>query len=327
MRDPRLALALLALFALAAGAALTTGCGSSSSSDPDPEPEPEFTHAAYFAENPYSGTNLNTACVECHTEAAGDILNTAHWLWEGTDNKIEGYTATAHGKTDLLNNFCIAIATNEGRCTQCHIGVGWKDDTFDFSNTAAIDCLVCHDTTGTYAKDPKTAGAPVASITDADWLAIGSAVGSPRRNNCGACHYKAGGGDNVKHGDLAVNLNSTTREYDVHMGTDGGNFTCQRCHEADADHGIGGMPIHHVDEGNMRQCADCHSGDNAPDHSGVAAFSVGALQHGPWPARSATSRRSPATARRRPPGCGQRPATPAANPSSTPSRACPTTTR
>jgi len=280
MRATRFTLALLAVFALAATGTLT-GCGSSGGNDY--VPEVPFSHAEYFAANPYEGDNLNTVCVGCHTDEAADLLETGHWQWEGTATNIEGHEGHTHGKTDLLNNFCIAIPSNEGRCTQCHIGVGWVDDSFDFDDATAIDCIVCHDTTGLYAKHPTMGGGggkPVKNIpsewpggstllTPAEWDQIGSNVGDPGRANCGFCHYKAGGGNNVKHGDLAVNLNNTTREYDVHMGTDGADYSCQTCHEADAEHGIGGMPIHHVTEGNMQQCEDCHSGTNAPDHSAM----------------------------------------------------------
>ena len=88
-------------------------------------------------------------------------------------------------------------------------------------------------------------------------------------DNCIGCHAKAGGGDNVKHGDIADNLRNTTREYDVHMGTDGGDMDCVECHEVMrvsgpdspmVDHGIGGMAYHSVDDGNMKGCTDCHGG-------------------------------------------------------------------
>ena len=86
---------------------------------------------------------------------------------------------------------------------------------------------------------------------------------------------KAGGGDNVKHGDLALSLANTTREYDVHMGTDGGDLECVDCHAVQRDldgnllsHGIGGMPYHSTDEGVMRGCDDCH-GSAANIHAGT----------------------------------------------------------
>jgi octaheme c-type cytochrome (tetrathionate reductase family) len=208
---------------------------------------------------------MNTACVGCHAEEVQDLLQTGHWNWQGDATMVAGYETEVHGKADFLNNFCIAIATNEGRCTQCHIGVGWADKNFNFGDPAGVDCLACHDTTGTYAKDPKKAGAPIAGL---DWQAVGAGIGMPNRVNCGKCHYSAGGGDNVKHGDLAANLNDTTREYDVHMGTDGGNMVCTECHQADENHGIGGMPFHSVDEGNLRDCADCHT--DSPHQSTLA---------------------------------------------------------
>lgn len=73
----------------------------------------------------------------------------------------------------------------------------------------------------------------------------------------------AGGGDNVKHGDLSTDLIETTREFDVHMGTNGGDMLCVDCHAPNEtpgafDHGIGGMSLHSVSEGEMKQCGDCH---------------------------------------------------------------------
>ena len=148
MRATHLTIALLAVFALAAGGALT-GCGSSSNNGYVPEPKPEpFSHAEYFTANPYEGANLNTVCVGCHTEEAADMLMTGHWNWEGVTTNLEGQETGVHGKTDLLNNFCIAIESNEGRCTQCHVGIGWADDTFDKTDPNNVDCLCCHDTTG-----------------------------------------------------------------------------------------------------------------------------------------------------------------------------------
>ena len=66
----------------------------------------------------------------------------------------QGFEGKIHGKKDLINNFCQAVPSNEGRCSQCHIGIGWGDKDFDFSNPKNIDCLACHDQTGTYKKVP-----------------------------------------------------------------------------------------------------------------------------------------------------------------------------
>lgn len=244
---------LLAVFALGGCSDDDTVC------PPPPEPVP-FSHATHFTENPYVGPNMNTACVGCHSKEVQDLMHTGHWNWAGTTANIVGVETETHGKKDLINNFCIAVPTNEGRCTQCHVGTGYVDANYNFADPAGVDCLICHDNTGTYAKATTTAGMPVAGL---DWQAIAANLGMPKRDNCGLCHYSAGGADNVKHGDLAANLNNTTRQYDVHMGTDGGNMVCTECHEADDTHGIGGMPYHSLDEGNMNSCESCHTTPHA----------------------------------------------------------------
>jgi len=38
--------------------------------------------------------------------------------------EIAGLEGKVIGKKDLLNNFCVAVPSNEGRCTQCHSGPG-----------------------------------------------------------------------------------------------------------------------------------------------------------------------------------------------------------
>ncbi len=235
-------------------------------------------HITYFNERPYAGTS---SCLNCHGTIGDEILTTGHWKWEGISGGITGVENDIHGKTDVINNFCIAVGSNEGRCSQCHIGYGYADNTFDFSNTENIDCLVCHDQSGTYKKAPTTAGLPDPSV-DLQVVAKSVALSSgiPSRRNCLACHASAGGGDNVKHGDLSSALVATTREYDVHMGTDSANLQCTTCHEVarnsdgfQTSHGIGGMVYHSVDEGHMKQCGDCH-GNVATIHAGTTVVPV-----------------------------------------------------
>ena len=234
--------------------------------------EGQKLHVGYFTENEYTGTN---DCLACHGLIGADMLMRAHFTWEGVATNITGFEGETHGMNDLLNNFCIAVPTNEGRCTQCHAGYGYDDNTYDFNDMTNVDCLVCHDQTGTYAKAPKTAGLPADGV---DLGAVARSVadneGVPTIDNCIDCHAKAGGGDNVKHGDIAMSLANTTREFDVHMGTDGVNVDCVFCHGVKKDgsdnvidHGIGGMPYHSVDEGEMKTCEGCH-GDANSRHAG-----------------------------------------------------------
>jgi octaheme c-type cytochrome (tetrathionate reductase family) len=234
---------------------------------------PASMHKGYFTDNEYTGTGQ---CLNCHGPIGSDIITTGHWKWEGVASGLEGLEGEIHGKRDMINNFCMAVPSNEGRCTQCHIGYNYADKNFDFGNPENIDCLVCHDRTGTYKKAQTTAGNPDPSV---DLQLVAQSVaedgGRPDRLNCIGCHANAGGGDNVKHGDISTDLIATTAEYDVHMGTDGGNFDCIACHEMKRgqdgellSHGIGGMAYHSVDEGNMKECTDCH-GDRFNIHAGT----------------------------------------------------------
>jgi octaheme c-type cytochrome (tetrathionate reductase family) len=134
----------------------------------------------------------------------------------------------------------VNIQSNEARCTSCHAGYGWKDKNFDFTDQTKVDCLVCHEQTGTYKKFPAGAGNPVSQPTvfpgngktylPPEWNDVAQSVGRPTRQNCGTCHFFGGGGDGVKHGDLDSSLFRPNRQLDVHMGLDGQNFNCTRCH-------------------------------------------------------------------------------------------------
>lgn len=228
--------------------------------DNDDQVVAESRHQIILTEIITEGYQGTQTCLICHTDEAEDIVETGHWKWKGTSANIQGYETGTHGKVDLINNFCIAIPSNEGRCTQCHAGYGWADNTFDFTDMNNIDCLVCHDTTGTYQKAPTTAGLPADTV---DLQTVAQNIGEPSRKNCGDCHFYAGGGDNVKHGDLSSDLVSPTREMDVHMG--GKDFACQTCHKSE-DHGIAGMALHSLDEGTA-SCTKCHDAENTHDQA------------------------------------------------------------
>ncbi len=206
-------------------------------------------------------------CLLCHGGAANELLQTGHWRWAGQTENIVGLEGETHGKRDLINNFCLAVPSNEGRCSQCHPSFGWKNDEFDFESTDSVDCLICHDTTNTYRKHPNAnggGGPPSMMVEGVDTVVtaeelqnVAYNVGQPNRKNCGFCHFYAGGGDNVKHPDLSSDMGAPTAELDVHMGGQG--FQCQTCHTAE-HHGIAGMPLHSVDEGGKSpHCERCHT--------------------------------------------------------------------
>ncbi len=193
-----------------------------------------------------SGPEVTKACLSCHTEAAKQVQKTKHWTWEFMNPD----TQQRLGKKHVINNFCTAVPSNYEFCTACHVGYGWKDNNFDFAAQENVDCLVCHDTTGTYRKLPGLAGHPnyqdmeypphSGKIVKApDLGAVARGVGKSSRANCGACHFYGGGGDAVKHGDLDSSMKNPAKYLDVHMAKDGLNFTCGTCH-ATAGHDVPG---------------------------------------------------------------------------------------
>lgn len=206
--------------------------------------------------------DLTKACLTCHIDSANEIMHTTHWTWEYV-NETTGQTI---GKKNELNNFCVATSSNEPRCTSCHVGYGWKDDSFDFSAQENVDCLICHDTTGTYKKPGVAAGMPAGYTGNealdenpVDLTFVAQNIGTPSRSNCLKCHAYGGGGDAVKHGDIDSSLLEPDHALDVHMDVEGLNFSCQECHITE-EHAVSGSRYEH-DE-NVKSCVDCH--DVAP---------------------------------------------------------------
>lgn len=194
-----------------------------------------------------TGPEVTAACLSCHTEAAAQIHDTIHWTWEFEHPT----TGQVLGKRHVINSFCGAVRSNEPRCTSCHAGYGWQDDSFDFTNETLVDCLVCHDQSGGYKKFPTGAGHPAyedkpfmgRTFPAVDLGAAARSVGKPTRANCGSCHFTAGGGDGVKHGDIDSSLANPPLALDVHMSSEGANFDCRDCHQT-AGHEITGSRYH-----------------------------------------------------------------------------------
>ncbi len=177
------------------------------------------------------GPAVTKACLECHTEAGHQFQQNIHWTWSTVNEK----TGQQLGKRHLVNNFCTNARGNEGMCAQCHAGYGWKDDNFDFTDQSKIDCVVCHDRTGTYYKTPTSGGNKACSVMfegkqPIQWEKVAQSVGLPGRENCGGCHFYGGGGDGVKHGDLDSSLIHPDHALDVHMDEKGLGFACTECH-------------------------------------------------------------------------------------------------
>jgi octaheme c-type cytochrome (tetrathionate reductase family) len=224
-----------------------------------------------------SGPEVTQACLSCHTEAAKQVQHTKHWTWEYTDPK----TGKLLGKKNIINNYCTTTISNEKDCMACHAGYGWKDASFDFKSEKNVDCLVCHDSTGSYRKLPGDAGHPVYErkefphgsgkfVEAVDLNKVAQGVALPSRANCGTCHFNGAGGDGTKHGDLDSSLKKPGKYLDVHMDAKGLNFNCTTCHKTDG-HAVSGSrynmtaartgpaTVHGAPDASPASCQSCHS--------------------------------------------------------------------
>ncbi|MCD6292619.1 MAG: tetrathionate reductase family octaheme c-type cytochrome [Deltaproteobacteria bacterium] len=162
------------------------------------------------------------------------------------------------------------------RCTSCHAGYGWKEKNYDFTVEENVDCLVCHDTTGSYRKFPTACGHPAyvdkkfgkKTFKAVDLRKVALKVGETSRTTCGRCHFYGGGDDGVKHGDLDSSLFKPDKNLDVHMDVKGLNYSCSTCHTTKA-HQISGRYYTHAapnkhqlalpkDDGERLACESCH---------------------------------------------------------------------
>jgi len=63
-------------------------------------------HQGYLVGPFENGISVTRACLDCHADAAEDILHSAHWLWRGPSPYVEGAEdRTDLGKRNLINNF------------------------------------------------------------------------------------------------------------------------------------------------------------------------------------------------------------------------------
>ena len=179
-----------------------------------------------------SGEELTQACISCHSEAEKQFHKTIHWTWlaDPSDKDRE------YGKAgNSLNNYCISTnKTRDAGCLSCHPGWGT-------STESPVNCLVCHSQTSMnfdeamtdiqgFLEEGDEESKEIASEIQAELRDAAQDIGLPARKNCGSCHFYGGGGDGVKHGDLDTSLAKPSKTLDVHMGVDGQNFTCTRCH-------------------------------------------------------------------------------------------------
>jgi len=198
------------------------------------------THDAANASLTWTGYGT---CLTCHRTSATEMYQGVHYQWMGSGAKMTTGPAK-QGKMDsldgasALNAYCINVLGGWKACGACHAGTGAKPvatTTPDDAQLASIDCLMCHKN-GTiatpYARTRNATTGLFEPNVGVDMNNVVRTVIKPVRNTCLGCHAKAGGGDAVKRGDIALASGTTAdANYDVHMATSRGNLTCQACHK------------------------------------------------------------------------------------------------
>ncbi|MCP4720316.1 MAG: tetrathionate reductase family octaheme c-type cytochrome [Desulfobacteraceae bacterium] len=187
-----------------------------------------------------TGDEITQACLSCHTDASMQFKETIHWTWKVPSEK----KGIMNGKAGhAVNNFCISGNGMEDKgCLSCHSG--WN------GIKGEVNCLACHGAEKFNYKEAFEDLNAFEGDDDPDILEIAKEIQEsvrnavtnitlPQRENCGECHFKGGGGDGVKHGDLDTSLAKPNKMLDVHMATEGADFTCTRCHTT-VTHNIAG---------------------------------------------------------------------------------------
>ena len=229
---------------------------SASPADFLPQKPVHVDHADIVRGEFKTGQDVTRACLECHPDAAADIMKTTHWTWESKAFDVPWRdTPVTIGKINQINNFCIGSQGNENKCMSCHAGYGWEQGRETaLANAENVDCLACHADTGAYGKG--TFGNPAEGV---DLLAAARSVRAPTRENCGKCHFDGGGGNGVKHGDLDESLYFPTQNNDIHMGGQL-DMQCTDCHRTN-DHQILGRMLadnYTIDPKEQVSCEQCH---------------------------------------------------------------------
>jgi octaheme c-type cytochrome (tetrathionate reductase family) len=200
----------------------------------------DHTKHRVLQQNFETGQQITDACLTCHSEAQKQFQKTIHWTWIGHTDENGKQLGKAG---DSLNNFCIATNKMQDKgCSSCH--TGWQ------GKQQGVNCLLCHSAKKVNWSEAFEDYQAFAGSRDPEELAIADEIqmeiqsaaqniGRPTRHNCGECHFKGGGGDGVKHGDLDTSLSKPSKTLDVHMGVDGQNFGCIRCHTTVQHHVAG----------------------------------------------------------------------------------------
>ena len=111
-----------------------------------PEKPVHVDHKDIVAGDFKTGQDVTRACLECHEDAASQLMKTTHWTWESKAFNVPWRDEPVTiGKINQINNFCIGTQGNENQCMTCHAGYGWeRGREAALGNPENVDCLACH---------------------------------------------------------------------------------------------------------------------------------------------------------------------------------------
>lgn len=213
----------------------------------------------------YDPNKPGVTCLGCHDQEADDVRHSTHYRWKGDALYMLNMDPFEQGKiAGAVNTYCGNVLGNWNGCSACHIGLGAEpENASPQEELENIDCLMCHQDQYKRVRE----GDKFVPDTDNMAITMDEAVQSvhkPTRVSCLQCHAKAGGGDAVKRGDLALASGTTAdKHYDVHMATSGADLSCQACHTPENHRFPGkGSDLRPTDLDQVVECSNsgCHGG-------------------------------------------------------------------
>lgn len=245
-----ISIAVIVIFAVAAAILLANTALTISHAQESKEP-----HSKYF-EN-YEGTKT---CLECHQKEAENFFHSQHYQWKGETPQLVNSEGKKLGKMNTFNDFCTSpqgnwiglVRNSRGEviskgCSSCHAGFGkLPTEVMTRDQLENIDCLMCH--ARGYNRDLVEIGEeefewrPILWKNKEGLNSVAKRISSPTRVMCLRCHSASGGGPNFKRGDLEYTLADPTRDFDVHMASEGKNMQCVSCHKG-SDHRVPGRGV------------------------------------------------------------------------------------
>ena len=237
---------------------------------------PGYDHSDAYEH--YEGT---ATCLECHEAEAESFFHSQHYQWTGETPDLTNVDGRRLGKLNTMNDFCTSPGANwigkvknsrgdvvaEG-CSKCHAGLGARPAAeLSRAQLENIDCLICHVSgyrRGLYDDaDGNPEWRPILWRNQYGLDSVSKRISLPKRKMCLRCHSGAGGGANYKRGDIEYALADCERDYDVHMGTDGGDMSCADCHRGENHRVRGrGSDLSGTDmPGERLSCEECHDAD------------------------------------------------------------------